>query len=117
MTTDTKRKMITSVKLPSSIEKKMLERVVGDGYKLRGKSKWIIEAIEAFLEMPEYHDLVDIAQDIDQLDTTVSIRIPEQLMDQLDKAITEVRKHYPNMEGVKSNIIRASILQKLIQKN
>ena len=45
----------------------------------------------------------------------ISIRLPDVLMTKMDKAIIEVRRHYPAMEGVKSNLIRASIMQRLIR--
>jgi hypothetical protein len=109
------KKMMTSVKIPAHTEQQLLARVVSDGYKLRGKSKWLIEAIESFLQLPKYYELVEIAQDIEKFDTTLSIRITEELMNKLEKAVIVVRKHYPEMEGVKSNIIRASILQRLLR--
>lgn len=108
---------MTSVKLPALLEKNMLERIVGDGYKFRGKSKWIAEAIEAFLKIPNYYEFVDIAGDMEQLNTPVSVRLPQELIVYLDKALILVRQHYPEMEGVKSNIIRASIIQRLIRNS
>lgn len=110
------RKLMTSVKIPAPTEQKILERVVKEGYKLRGKSQWITEAIEAFLIMPNFTDLVCIAQDIDHFDTTISIRLSEELLSKLEKAVIDVRKEYPEAEGVKSNIIRASIMQRLIRE-
>ncbi len=38
-------------------------------------------------------------------------------MKKLDQAIIKVRRQYPAMEGVKSNLIRASIMQRLIRDN
>lgn len=108
---------MTSVKLPAALEKNMLERIVADGYKFRGKSKWIAEAIEAFLKLPDFYEFVDIAGDMEQLNAVVSVRLPEELTARLDKALIVVRQHYPNMEGVKSNIIRGSIIQRLIRNS
>ena len=42
--------------------------------------------------------------------------LPDELMFRIDRAIIEVRRQYPAMEGVKSNLIRASIMQRLIRE-
>jgi hypothetical protein len=34
----------------------------------------------------------------------------------IEQAIVEVRKQYPTIEGVKSNLIRASIMQRLLRE-
>jgi metal-responsive CopG/Arc/MetJ family transcriptional regulator len=109
------KKMMTSIKLQKKLHYKMQQRVIADGYGMRGKSRWIIEAIENLLGLPDYPSLVDIADDMDQLSEIISIRLPETLMLQIDHSIIEVRRNFPAMEGVKSNIIRASIIQRLIR--
>lgn len=105
----------TTAKLPESINQTMLEKIVKDGYGLRGKSKWICEAINDFLKLDNYPELAEIADDMEAMDAIVSMRINEKLMKTIDKAFIEVRKKYPSMEGVKSKIIRASIIQRLIR--
>jgi len=109
------KKIMTSLKLQKLLHHKMQQRIIGDGYGMRGKSKWIIEAIENFLQLPDYPSLVDIAGEMEQLTEIVSIRLSEDLMSKLDHAIIKVRLQYPAIEGVKSNLIRASIMQRLIR--
>lgn len=112
------KKIMTSIKLQKLLHYKMQQRIISDGYGMRGKSKWIIEAIEMFLEISDYPALVDIADGMDHnhLTEIVSIRIPEHLITKLDQAIIQVRRHYPAMEGVKSNVVRASIMQRLLRE-
>jgi len=109
------KKMMTSIKVQKLLHYKMQQRIIGDGYGMRGKSKWIIEAIEEFLQLPDFPSLADIADGMEQLTEMVSIRLSDELAVKLDKAIVQVRLQYPTMEGVKSNLIRASILQRLIR--
>lgn len=109
------KKLMTSLKVQKMLHYKMQQQIIRDGYGMRGKSKWMIEAIERFLELPDYPTLVDIADTMEQLTEIVSIRLPEDLMRKLDDAIIKVRRNYPAMEGVKSNLIRASIMQRLIR--
>lgn len=111
-----KNNMMTSIKLQKKLHYKMQQRIISDGYGMRGKSKWIIESIETFLQLPDYPTLVDIADNMDQLTEVISLRLPEDLMIKIDKAIIDVRRHYPAMEGVKSNVIRASIMQRLLRQ-
>ena len=94
----------------------MQQQIISDGYGMRGKSKWIIEAIQSFLKLPDYPALTDIADDMDQLSDVISIRLPDDLLSLIDRAIIEIRRNYPIMEGVKSNMIRASIMQRLIRQ-
>lgn len=106
--------IMTSFKLPAKVEEKMLHSIIKQGYGMRGKSKWIVEAIEAFLKISDYPELVEMADDMDNLVKPISLRLPRDLSIKVDDAVLEVRKVYPGMEGVRSNIIRASIMQKLI---
>lgn len=104
----------TSIKLQKNLHRRMQQRIIEDGYGMRGKSKWIIESIESLLSHADYPTLVDIAEDMDHLSDVVSIRVPEDLMVRIERAIIQVRKQYPTIEGVKSNMIRASIMQRLL---
>lgn len=110
------KKVMTSIKLQSKLHRQLQRQIIEDGYGMRGKSKWIIESIESFLKLSGYPTLVDIADDMDQLSDMVSIRVPEDLMFRIEKAVFQVRKEYPTIEGVKSNLIRASIIQRLLRQ-
>ncbi len=111
----TDKTKMTSIKVQKLLHYKMQQRIISDGYGMRGKSKWIMEAIEDFLQLPDYPSLTDIAVEMEQLTEMVSIRLSDELTNKLDQAIISVRRHYPAMEGVKSNLIRASIMQRLIR--
>ncbi|MBA3706001.1 MAG: hypothetical protein H0W84_08915 [Bacteroidetes bacterium] len=110
------QKTITgTAKLPKEIHQRVMERVISNRYGMRGKSKWINEAMNNFFSLPNYPELVDLAEDMEEMTDVISIRIPEDLYIMLEKAVIEVRKNYPGMEGVKSKIIRASLIQRLIR--
>jgi hypothetical protein len=110
------KKVMTSIKLQKNLHRRLEQRIIEDGYGMRGKSKWIIESVEALLKLDDYPTLVDIAEDMDQLSEMVSIRLPEPLMVRIEKAVVHVRKQFPTLEGVKSNLIRASIVQRLLRQ-
>lgn len=113
---NTQKKLMTSIKLQKNLHRRLEQRIIADGYGMRGKSKWIIESIESLLTITDYPSLVDIAEDMDQLSDIVSIRLPEDIMQRIDQAILCIRKQYPTIEGVKSNLIRASIIQRLLRQ-
>jgi metal-responsive CopG/Arc/MetJ family transcriptional regulator len=109
------KKLMTSIKLQKTLHHRLQQRIIDDGYGMRGKSKWIIESIESLLNIADYPTLVDIAEDMDQQSEMVSIRLPEDLMRKIDQAILRIRQQFPTIEGVKSNLIRASIMQRLLR--
>lgn len=109
-------KVMTTLKLPEQLEKEMLHRVVEGGYGLRGKSRWVKEAIEQLLLLENFWEYVQLAEDMEDLTRSVSIRLPETLAKALEDALIRVRNVYPAIEGVKSLIIRASIMQRLIRQ-
>ena len=105
---------MTSVKLPAKLEHQMLLSIVGEGYGMRGKSRWIEDAITEFLNMENRVELVEYASEMINLSKVISVRLKDKTIMLIENAVTEVRTQYPNLEGVKSNIIRASIIQKLL---
>ena len=111
------KKVMTSIKLQKKLHRRLQQRIIEDGYGMRGKSKWIIESVESLLTLSDYPTLVDIADDMDQLSDMISIRVPEDLMVRIEQAVVQVRKQYPTIEGVKSNLIRASIVQRLLRQS
>lgn len=100
--------------LPRNATTEIRTSMLKEGYSMREKSKWMSEAIEDFLSLNEYHQLVALAELVDCLAKMDSIYVSMELSDKLDEAILEVRRKYPMLEGVKSLIIRASITRRLI---
>lgn len=109
------KKVTFSFRTSKKIVNLMLERIVADGYGLKGKSRWISDSVERLLAMPSYWDLVDIASDQEDVDQPVTCTLPESVSQKIEKALVEVRQHFPSIEGVKSNILRASITQGILQ--
>jgi metal-responsive CopG/Arc/MetJ family transcriptional regulator len=105
--------LMTSIKIQKPLHFKMQQQVINEGYGMRGKSKWINEAVENFLKLTDYPTLTHNFTDTEEQNISLSIRLPEELMQKLNQAIIQVRRSYPAMEGVKSCLIRASILQRV----
>lgn len=108
--------IVSSVKLPEALYNQITTKVIADGYGMRGRSKWIVDAIRALLVLPEFEQYVEIASDLGNCTHSVSIRMPEDLAIKLEKEVIRIRKIYPEVEAIKSNIVRASIFQSLIRE-
>lgn len=114
----TEPKIITSIKISKRIHQQVMQCVISQGYGMRGKNRWIVEAMDDFLKMPitSYAEFTDHACEMSDLNEVITLRLSETLMNAVEKAVINVRHYYPSMEGVKSNIIRASIIQRLLRK-
>jgi len=108
---------VTCIKLQKQLHHRLKQQIINDGYGMRGKSKWIVESIELLLKLSDYPSLVDLADDMEQLSDMLSIRMPETLVLRIDNAVIQIRRQYPTIEGVKSNLIRASIIQRLLRES
>lgn len=100
--------------MSSNAVKEIHTKMLDEGYSLREKSKWISEAIEDFLTLKEYQSLVEMAELVNDLPKNEIIYITSDIEDKLDEAIIKVRTQYPTLEGVKSLIVRASIIRRLV---
>ena len=112
---ETSSKTTVTVKLPKLLHHDMQLQIISDGYGMRGRTKWIHEAVLSLLDKPSYADLVDIASDMEDLDVAINFRCDARTTKMLDEAILHVRQQFPLMDGVKSNIIRAAICQRLLR--
>ena len=100
--------------MSSNAVKEIHTKMLDEGYSLREKSKWISDAIEDFLTLKEYQSLVEMAELVNDFTKNETIYITPDIEDKLDEAIIKVRTQYPTLEGVKSLIVRASIIRRLV---
>lgn len=108
-------KVKISFAVPNDLSQEIRTHVIKNGYGLRGKSKWISEAVERLILLKGFVELInysDEMQGFDQIETVV-IEYPLKL--KLDDAILKIRKEYPTIEGVKSRIMRTAIMQRIIR--
>ena len=108
------KKIKISFALPAGLQKDLKERMIKDGYDLKGKSKWVAEAVQNLLSTREYVDLVKIGDEIHNLGKLESVLIDRDLKAEVNKAAITIRIQYPDIEGVQSNIFRTAIIQRLL---
>lgn len=107
-------KVKISFVLPEGLQKDLRERIVLDGYSLKGKSQWVVEAIEQLLNLQDFMDSVKVNDVMQGFEKLESILIERKLKKQLEDSVIRVRKKYPEIEGVQSRIMRTAILQRLL---
>lgn len=101
--------------IPSAVNQKLNERVIIDGYGMRGKSRWIEEALMDLFIYPNYEEFVSISDDTISTKNHISVRLPRSLLLKMDNAVFAIRKIYPEIEGIKGKIIHTAIMQRLIR--
>ena len=87
----------------------MVRKMIEDDYGLRGKSRWICEAVEQLLERPEWSDemLADYALKSDDSDV---VTLTPSVVKLINSAIPVAIREYPNLKGgAQSAIIRTAI--------
>lgn len=104
-----------SFAVPKSLKKELQQRVTSDGYGLRGKSKWVCEALVRLFEYDNHVELIYYSDELHGLDGMEAVVLNEDIKDAVDNKILDVRRAHPELEGVKSRILRTAIVQRLIR--
>lgn len=111
----TKKKVRLSYFIPEGVLIDIKEKMISQGYDLKGKSKWISEAINDLLATENFSELVNINDQMQNFQKLDSISVDHELKAKVDNAIVEIRRHFPSMEGVQSKILRTAIVQRLLR--
>lgn len=106
-----------AVRVPEPLEKEFMQRVIADGYGMKGKSKWVAEAIHFFLELEDFPEYVEYGEELAETDKNKvqSFYFDQNLINKLSDATKTVRQQNPMIEGVRSLIVRSSIIQRLFR--
>lgn len=109
------RKVKLALAIQDNLQNDLKQRVISDGYGMRGKSKWVAEAITNLLSTKNFPELVSYSDEMQGFDKIDTLVIEPELKRELEHAVLLIRKQFPVMEGVVSRIIRTAILQRLLR--
>ena len=101
--------------VPKKLRDELRESTVKDGYGLRGKSTWVAEAVERLLEMPNFAHLVNLSNEMSGFSEVETVVMEPKLKLKLEEAVITVRKEFPSIEGVQSQILRTAIIQRMVR--
>lgn len=112
--------IITSFRMPIALESKMQKKITESGYGIRGKSKWLCREIEGFLLTEREGFVIDAVrffEDITSHNKSICFRPTTIIQDLLSAWLVRVRRASPEMEGVKSKIIRAAVMNSIFDED
>ncbi|HEX4045994.1 MAG TPA: hypothetical protein VHZ76_10060 [Gammaproteobacteria bacterium] len=112
-----KIKKIT-VRFPQRLKNELQIAIINSGYGCYGKSRWLKEAINVFLQQPDFVEYVEHGIDINQaeLSKVEAFYLDADTIQIMKEAFVKVRIAYPLFEGVQSALIRAAVVYSLMLK-
>ncbi|MBA3662295.1 MAG: hypothetical protein H0W64_11225 [Gammaproteobacteria bacterium] len=112
-----KNKKVT-VRFPKRLKIEMQASLIKSGYGLRGKSRWLKDAISTFLLQPDFVDYVEQGIDINlaELSEIEAFYLDQETIQNVKNAFFSIRVKYPLFEGVQSAIIRAAVIYHIMLK-
>ncbi len=110
-----KTKKVT-VRFPKRLKSEMQNALVKSGYGLRGKSKWLAEAIQLFFKQSNFVELAEQGIDINQAELTEveAFYLDPATSEIVKTASIDIRKKHPLFEGVQSALIRSAVIYRLM---
>jgi predicted DNA-binding protein len=103
----------TTYRLPADLRQSMLESVAKE-YGKKGKSRWIKEAIAELIAKDAALASVGLGEDYETHDASDVLVMDCAALEQLQTAMTTIRRQDPLFAGVQSAVIRAAIRMRLI---
>jgi hypothetical protein len=101
--------------VPEKLQHELRSRVARDDYGLRGKSRWVSEAIHSLLTINNFPELVHYSEDMQGFEKMETVVVNAELKRDLDAAIVKIRTQFPTIEGVQSSIVRTAIMQRFLR--
>ena len=113
-----KRTKKITVRFSKRLKAEMQAALIKSGYGLHGKSRWMKEAIIAFIQQPNFIEYVEHGIDINQAELTEveAFYLDAEVVLQMKNAFIQIRGKYPLFEGVQSALIRAGAIYLLMLK-
>jgi hypothetical protein len=102
----------TTYRLPSTLRDSM-RLAAKERYGIKGKSRWVREAIDELLQEDPALRSVGLAEDLMHHDALDVVNLGDELRERIEAAMTVLRRQDPLMKGVQSVIIRAAIRRRL----
>lgn len=110
------RKCKITFKADANLISKMRQSIKKDGYGVRGKSKWISEALDELFANKDYIEMIEADNPIVKLQNNPEvIYIAFQLRERMDSVIKKCNIRNPFAKGMQSAIIRTAIFQRLLE--
>lgn len=112
LTIASKIKKVT-VKMPAELKKSLPQKILGDGYNMRQKSKWVVEAVESLIGKTDWEGAL-LSETITKPDSQDVFSVPVELVNQINMEAARITMNQPHLKANQSSIIRAAINRRLL---
>jgi len=102
-----------TVKLPSLLKSSLPVRILNDGYNMRQKSKWVVEAINALLSRNGWEGAL-LSELMVTPNTQDVFSVPEIVVIKINQEVHRVALLNPSLNANQSSIIRAAINRRML---
>jgi hypothetical protein len=102
-----------TVKLPSSLKLSLPVQILKDGYNMRQKSKWVVEAINELLSRNGWEGAL-LSELMVTPNTQDVFSVPEIVVNKINQEVHRVALLNPSLNASKSSIIRAAINRRML---
>jgi hypothetical protein len=102
-----------TVKLPSVLKSSLPSRILADGYNMRQKSKWVVEAINSLILNDGWEGAL-ISELVVKPDTQDVFSIPSELVLKINHEAHRIALKNPSLNANQSTIIRAAINRRIL---
>jgi hypothetical protein len=102
-----------TVKMPGELKKILPQKILGDGYNMRQKSKWVVEAVESLICKKDWEGAL-LSETITKPDSQDVFSVPVELVNQINMEAARITMNQPHLKANQSSIIRAAINRRLL---
>ncbi|MBS3952558.1 hypothetical protein GO003_023490 [Methylicorpusculum oleiharenae] len=102
-----------TVKLPSSLKSSLPVRILNDGYNMRQKSKWVVEAINELLSREGWEGAL-LSELMIKPNAQDVFSVPESVVNKINQEAHRVALLNPSLNATQSSIIRAAINRRML---
>ena len=102
-----------TVKLPQELKDSLPVKILNDGYNMRQKSKWVVEAVRSLLSNKEWEGAL-LSETIVRADAQDVFSIPSGVVTLMNREAHRVAMENPSLNANQSTIIRAAINRRLL---
>ncbi len=102
-----------TVKMPADLKKALPAKILNDGYNMREKSKWVVEAIKSLLSRKDWEGAL-LSETLVKTDVQDVFSIPSEVVVLMNHEARRVAMKSPSLNANKSTIIRAAINRRLL---
>lgn len=102
-----------TVRMPGALKRQLPSQILSDGYNMREKSKWVVEAVRSLMQNKEWEGAL-LSEVIVKTDSQDVFSMPNDLMMEINREARRISMEKPSLNANQSSIIRAAINRRML---